>query len=895
MGVKTSTPDSLQDRTRYVKSPTLGMSPRSPLSPRDMRGPDPTRSARSPEPATNLKSPEPQRDLRSPESTRSAITPISPTWSATKDFQNKKEKNTVKNPLQAMAQTSETQIPTRSESRRRSLMEKTQGLLRRRPSFQADGENSKSGVNLPIQSPSSHGSPSKGPSSPSLLRRLSSRKGHSHSISMSTYSTSPTADIHPSNDPVIRESSPAHTRNDGEQVPTQSSYGTLSLLPPHKAISPLQTPFLPDFSSSDAPPVPSLPSPKGSPHDSEGKLKPPTPTIVPAIKPTAILDDSEGNVNTSHPLLREARHTRFAVNNNNNNNNNKGAPGSHTPTDPPLRSYSSQPTFAQSNPDLSQREAQPMRPPKRTSSLSYNSSGISDAMLKNRIVDVTIRSPTPTQGARDTANSKHLARATTAPVEDDLGVHPAHRSPEPSFDPMATPSPAPSASQSAMSDHDAIGSTPPPIATARSPSSERSTVKPSSRFVPPAPRLDTENHPPADNSTSQTNSATSASSFSPPMTGPGGKFATSSTEQAPFYLNPASPTALVDFLATTPPLSSAQQGSRTEPATPQTQPTSTFFNRTFLTSKGSRPEDPASPPPPGPGTHSSRSTTAVDKTATTKTGPGARFHALAQRAMTTGSSTNLRRDFSERKVLSFGKGVGNADKGEDSANTSGSGNGHGWKKVFTSVGSNRSKNNLPFASVGGGGGTKREKKNLTAEPSAYNGSASSNNNGGKSGPFSGKGITLNGFALPSKGGRSKASPNGGGDGGAGGTGGSVTFESRNPRLGAQHNDAASPGGYSNGGDAGPATDGVFGAGSGSGSAVRFSPAAVGVGGAAAAAAGGGGGGGGGGSPAGYYTSTPGNNTNGANEDEITPVGGAAGFMGVGKDGVWISRKNFVRS
>lgn len=53
------------------------------------------------------------------------------------------------------------------------------------------------------------------------------------------YSASPTTPTMRTGSPLVREASPPHTSKSGEPVPTQSSYGTLSLLPMHSAISPL--------------------------------------------------------------------------------------------------------------------------------------------------------------------------------------------------------------------------------------------------------------------------------------------------------------------------------------------------------------------------------------------------------------------------------------------------------------------------------------------------------------------------------------------------------------------------------------------------------------------------------------------------------------------------------
>ena len=789
--VKSPTPDishQPRDRHHFAKSPKIEALSRSPEPHRNLKSPEPARSLRSPEPARSVRSPISPRKIASPEPDRSQMSPTpSETAQQTSRSKSPEMSITFKSPQEIMAKMKEENNWSpglvRSESRRKSFMERTQSLLRRRPSFQAESEASRSPTSLPIQSPSSPGSPGKSPAdSPGILRRLSSSR-KTRTMSMSNYSASPTSLYRPGSGPVLRETSPELTRN-GLPVPTQSSYGTLTLLPILQQISPLQTPFITDFKSDPAPEIPP-PIPEVPPEETPDSIE-----ILPAstVEESTLLNTFGENPNASHPLLREARHARFAPG---------STPGTHTPSDLPLRHYQSQPSLAHSNPDLSQRELEPMIPPKRTSSLVYSSQNESSTLLSEPKVDLSRRSPTPNQGAPTASDFNSFAQARVMPSAEELGIHPAHRTPDPYSASTVAPSPAPSASESTTSDPHQTGSTPPPIATRRSPPSESSTMKPPSRFAPNAPRLHIQspssirnsNSPPTQTtspSKAAESAVSSATTAKPPV-------ASSPTSETPFYLNPASSSDLKDFLASTPPPSPPPMANRTEPGTPASTNTAHFFNRNFLTTKTSRPGDPSSPPPPAAGSAA---------------GSENRFQPW-QRAFTTGSSTNL----AEPKMKKgLGLSMGSVRVKENNKNEGKSG---GWKKVFGG-GRNKSINGLASAST-----SNLDVSSMDGGLGISNAAPKKERKFGNFGRAPGQGIMsgLNGYSYGAKNNNKPRMVVGGGGGAYG----------INPVGG---------GGMSNGAASG--ASGESGAG-----------------------------------------------TSGSEE--------GAGFVGVGPDGVWISRKNFVRS
>ena len=646
-GVSSKTSQNLRS-ARSPEPPRSGHSPESsrpgqsveagshgriqePETARRVRSPEPERShqVRSPEPERprQVISPEPERrrQLRSPEPARQGPSPepahevygIHAREQAQRATSEDSTSRPFKTPAEIMArmraeQTLKPPVPERSASRK-SLSERTLSFLRRKPSYEKpQKDDDASSTNLPIQAHSAKGtpgktSPSRSPASPPV-RRMSSRKAKA--LSMSTYSNSPTSPDRSGDSPVNREASPFHTRG-GKPVPTQSTYAQYSLLP-MQPMSPLQQ----SFQISD--------DTKSQPTDSP--VKPSPPPINPILKTTAALDDSEGNVNTNHPLLQKARHTRFA----------KNAGG-----DLPLRHYNSHGALTQSNPDLTQRQLDEMVPPKRSSSLLYNPNGGSfvpqpvqqprsqtpqergvsqatdrsyttgddraSSQATNRSYEragagsqATNRSFTPNSGPIDRSQLSLITRAHTAPSEAELGIHPAHRTPEPPEPASAsTVASSPEPSESSTTEHNA---TPPPIATTRSPPSKSRAASPPSRFAP-GQQLRDDAEPKTQDHWQPSHKPTGSNSSNNPLVSTHPKYKTSAQTNTPFYLNPASSSALVDFLASTPPPSPPHPGVRTDrPISPAASHNSAaLFNRSFVGTSHYPKDGESSPPPPGPG------------------------------------------------------------------------------------------------------------------------------------------------------------------------------------------------------------------------------------------------------------------------------------------------------
>ena len=610
-GLATKTSQSLRpvrspEPTRTARSPELLRSARSPEPMRSAKSPEPVRSARSPVPGLSTKgsqtlrpvrSPEPPRTARSPETVRSAQTP-SP---APNDYAQRESEEAeprakspdavvhFKTPAQVMAgmpDASRPPVPERSASRRRSITEQARSLLRLKPSFHKDDESTLSSTNLPIQSTSGEPTPTNRPSSPAVARSLSTRKAQA--MSMSTYSASPTSPTKTADFPPARGDSPVYTRG-GKHVPTPSSYGVLAF-PAHSRTTSLDRAVLTGSvrlskhsrSSSFDSPVPAEP-----PQQIDSPARTELPPMARYAKPVTALDDSEGNVNTAHPLLQKARHTRFATKNG---------------SDLPLRHYKSQDAFTHSNPDLSQQQAQGMAPPKRSSSLLYNpnnrsitptfsgnQAGTSSLNTTRLSPHENKRSPTPNQIHQNDSAISLVTRAHTAPAESELGIHPAHRTPEPPSASTTASSPSPSTRSSNAEQR----ATPPPIATVRSKDSNATItspkIPPPSRFAPAAPpQFQTITAP-----TSSNHSREPSKDYHPESNP---KYKTTATNNTPFYLNPASSQALLDFLASTPPPSPPHPGTRTEPDTPTANSAGAFFNRAYMATEHRGGE--SSPPPP---------------------------------------------------------------------------------------------------------------------------------------------------------------------------------------------------------------------------------------------------------------------------------------------------------
>ena len=584
--------------SRSVRSPEPSSKVQSPESMRSTKSLDPMRSAGRPVSESTTKgsqtlrpvrSPEPTRTVRSPEPLRSAQTP-SPAPSGMEAEPRATSPGagvrfeTPGQVIAGMEGASKPSVPERSASRKRSIAEQARSLLRLKPSFQRNGDNALSGTHLPIQSPSGEPTPRNGPSSPTVARSLSARKAQA--TSMSNYSASPTSPTKSSGLPHDRADSPVYTRA-GKQIPSQVSYGIMAF-PAHSRTTsldsamPTDAAWLPGQSriSSSQGASPASPT--------QQTVRADIPPMARYAKPVAALDDSEGNVNTAHPLLQKARHTRFATRNGN---------------DLPLRHYKSQDVFTYSSPDLWQRQTEGLVPPKRSSSLLYNpntrsitptfSGALSTTNSSNhkRLSSHESRSsPIPNQLHQNDSAISLVAQTHTAPAESELGIHPAHRALEPPSESTAALSPSASTTSSVAQQ----GATPPPIAIMRSPKASDTTITslkapPPSRFAPAAPA-------PFQNLTAPTskNHSRETSKDYPPESNP--KFKTTATNNTPFYLNPASSQALIDFLASTPPPSPPHPGTRTDPGSPATHSKGTFFNRAYVATEKRRGEFSPTPP-----------------------------------------------------------------------------------------------------------------------------------------------------------------------------------------------------------------------------------------------------------------------------------------------------------
>ena len=602
-----STPAQGQQEGSSTKPLQSSRPVRSPEPTRKAKSPEATRSARSPvreltakgsQTLRPVRSPEPSRTVKSPELVRSAQTP-SPAPSGQVQSEINEAEPRAKSPdagvrfktpaqvMPGMPDAPKPSGPEHSASRKRSITEQARSLLRLKPSFQRNDDNVLANTSSPIQSPSGEPKPPHDLSSPTAARSLSARKAQA--MSSSTYSASPTSPTKPSDLHPDRGDSPVYTRA-GKQVPSQSSYGVLAF-PAHSRTTsldsamPNDSAWLPGNSRTS-----SLQNtvPASSIQQIDSSARTDLPPMARYAKPVAALDDSEGSVNTAHPLLQKARHTRFATKDGH---------------DLPLRHYKSQDAFTYSSPDLSRRQIEGMAPPKRSSSLLYNpnprsitpsfsgaQSAISSSSRKRLSSHETNRSPTPNQLHQNNSALSLVARTHTAPFEAELGIHPAHRTPEPPSASTIGLSRSPSTRSSGAQQ----GATPPLIATVRSPKSSDTTitspkVPQPSRFTSAAPSQPQNLTAPASKDHSR-----EASEDYPPESNP--KFKTTATNNTPFYLNPASSQALLDFLAATPPPSPPHPGTRTEPGSPATNSTGAFFNRADKTTENRRGESSPTPP-----------------------------------------------------------------------------------------------------------------------------------------------------------------------------------------------------------------------------------------------------------------------------------------------------------
>ncbi|KAL8846564.1 MAG: hypothetical protein Q9221_008357 [Calogaya cf. arnoldii] len=510
-------------------------------------------------------------------------------------------------------------IPIRSPSRKPSFVtftERARFHLNRKksPSKEIEADDA-SGTSLPIQSPSSRGPPAKRPSSP-IFKRLSTRRANA--ISISTYSASPTSDSKPSESTSSRNLTPVPHSEPGTSKPSQSSYNSISFLPLHPQLSPLPDYSAPARTSSvqlsdqlrrsssiksgaasrrnsttidQTSGVRRSSSVKSSVQDwrsshiasnpvsrrsSVGNimhLKRSSSINTPNSAP--ILDDAGGCVNLQHPLLREARHAKFTT------TTMPSTPGRGSSRDLPLRHYHSQDNFHSIGYAARPKE---LTLPKRTSSLFYNPPPPSSLSAHPALSSAPLNnedklSPAPAQSS-----------ATPAPLH--VGSRPGAAA---AIDADTTqPSPTTVGSDDSG---DADGATPPPISRGvRSPTPtttrldsnlDRSTKIPDA--TSPTVKSPTNTKPPTSPSAEQTD-GTSSPKTKPAAETP--KFKTSATNNIPFYLNPASSTALMDFLASTPPPSPPR------PARSNTDPNAFDTQNPY---KNYRHEEGKSAVPPGPG------------------------------------------------------------------------------------------------------------------------------------------------------------------------------------------------------------------------------------------------------------------------------------------------------
>lgn len=512
-------------------------------------------------------------------------------------------------------------IPARSASRTKpsfaTFTERARFHLGRKKSpSQELGENDTSSTDLPIQSPSSRHSPANRPSSP-VFQRLSTRRANAISTSTHSASASPSFVTEPADSPLSRNESPALQFDSGARKPSHSSYNSTSFLPRHPQLSPL-----PDYSARTGEAAPEsdkslkrsssvnsgMLSKRASTIDSQAQIrrsssistgnrrtsivtsspgldralsvshahpKRSSSVTIPNSRP--ILDDAGGSVNLQHPLLREARHAKFATTTEPNSPIHRG--------DLPLRHYASANNIHSIG--FAGRPREIIMPPKRTSSLLYNrpaptSPSAHPALSSAPLDDNEKLSPAPARSSATPAPLNVSSRPdTAASARRDLET--------------ARSSPATATASSDTSD-DSEDATPPPIGRGV-------------RSTPSMVRLDTNVHskPQSEAATSPAmKSPSSKKSLTSPSTKPGGttspitspppdekpKFKTSATNNIPFYLNPVSSAALIDFLASTPPPSPPQpQHSNTDPKAFDTQ---NLY-------KNYRIDNGKSPVPPGPG------------------------------------------------------------------------------------------------------------------------------------------------------------------------------------------------------------------------------------------------------------------------------------------------------
>ncbi|KAL9011080.1 MAG: hypothetical protein Q9173_004042 [Seirophora scorigena] len=502
-------------------------------------------------------------------------------------------------------------IPTRSESRNKpslaTFTERARFHLTRKKSRSQDvEEDDTSSTNLPIQSPTSRDSPAKR-SSPPVYKPLST--GRANAISIPTHPATPTSTTNPADGALPRDTSPRFDSDPGVPKPSHSSYGSKSSLPPHPELSPLpdySTPADEAFRSVNNALTRSTSVNAGTASKPASVTDQQTPVrratsiktdsrrtsiVTPSTGADAvssvinvhprrsssiniphsapILDDAGGSVNLQHPLLREARHAKFAT-----------LTESSLPArgDLPLRHFQSLTNFHSVG--FAGRPREIMLPPKRTSSLLYNpppptSPSAHPALSSAPLDDDDKLSPAPAQSS-----------ATPAPLKvgsrPDGDLETARSSPETATSPGSA---------------DSESATPPPIsrgARSATPTMARLDTNPISKpqsqaATSPAVNSPSSNKSPNSSWTKLANATSPATSHTPAGTP---KFQASATNNIPLYLNPVSSAGLIDFLASTPPPSPPRgQRSITDPKSFDTQ----NLHRNY------RVEDGKPPVAPGPG------------------------------------------------------------------------------------------------------------------------------------------------------------------------------------------------------------------------------------------------------------------------------------------------------
>lgn len=447
-------------------------------------------------------------------------------------------------------------IPARAASRRQSLREHgrsvddgtptligrdrqgTEGEEKSKLSEQLKEDNDQSGTDLPIQTPAETDPLPPSSKTPPIIKRVPS-----HRITIMSTASDYSGSME---SPVTREVSPEMHRNSKGFVPGHQTYGSLTFLPMHPLLSPIDPS---DSWAADAE--------KEFERRTSDPPKARSPAQqLPKPQPIPAPDDSEGAVNTSHPLLLADRHTRFSSRTN--------PPTPRNVKDLPLRHYHSQDALRLSKYSPSD-EKEVFVPPKRSSSLVYGLTDRAPSTLINSSTSLPIAAalsppPNSSSAAPSPLNVTQTQRSLTPQPTNVLKSSKASIVTGPSSVESLTTASAPSE-----------GATPPAIPRSRT--SMLSHSKSTPNLTAPPSELD-----PSERSVSDD------------------KLKPTATNNAPFYLNPISSAALIDFLASTPPPSPPGRRARS----PSNQATRGKHGPT-KDHPGPFSIFPASPAPPSPG------------------------------------------------------------------------------------------------------------------------------------------------------------------------------------------------------------------------------------------------------------------------------------------------------